>query len=221
MHKTGLLVLIALLITGCGTVQFGQGPLSGSGNVTTEPRTVAAFNAIDMSGVGEVIITQGEAVGLNIEADDNFQPLILSEVRNDTLFLSMKPKVNLRHFTRMIFHVTIKEFTRLTLSGAALVKVHNLSGDKLTVDHSGAGSVTIAGTVNEQRVTLSGAGTYDGAALVSKQATVDLRGLGSMVVQVRERLDATISGAGSIEYIGSPELHKTISGLGSIRQRGP
>lgn len=35
-----------LLIAGCSTVQFGQGQLNGSGNVTSGPRMVAAFNAI-------------------------------------------------------------------------------------------------------------------------------------------------------------------------------
>jgi Putative auto-transporter adhesin, head GIN domain len=73
----------------------------------------------------------------------------------------------------------------------------------------------------EQRVTLSGAGSYDGAALVSARATVDLSGLGDVVVNASERLDATLSGTGSIAYIGSPAVREQVSGLGSIRQRAP
>lgn len=38
-------------------------------------------------------------------------------------------------------------------------------------------------------------------------------------MHVRERLDANLTGSGSVEYIGNPEVHKTISGLGEIRQR--
>ena len=217
-----LLGLIGLLLSGCSIVQLGSGAqLNGSGNVTTEPREVGSFTAINVSGVGEVVITQGEAEGLTVETDDNLQAIVLSDVRGDTLHLGMKPDVGMNNVTRMVFNVTVKDLTQLTLSGAAVVRVRDLSGDQLTIDHSGAGSVAIAGTVNEQRVTLSGAGSYDGAGLASDRATVDLSGLGSVVVQVRERLDATISGAGNIEYIGSPELHQQISGLGAIRQRAP
>jgi hypothetical protein len=147
--------------------------------------------------------------------------VVLSKVRDNTLHLSMRSGVSLGHATRMTFTVTVRELTQLTLSGAATVKASNLSGDTLTVAHAGAGTVTTAGAVAEQRVTLSGAGSYDGAALVSDRATVDLSGLGSVVVNASERLDATISGAGSIAYIGSPELHQQVSGVGSIQQRAP
>lgn len=225
MRKIVLLTLpglIALLLNGCGITRSGLGaPLNGSGNVTTEPREVGSFTAIDIAGVGEVVITQGEAESLTVETDDNLQASVLSDVRGATLHLGMKPDVGMNSVTRMVFNVTVKDLTQITLSGAAVVSVRDLSGDNLTVDHSGAGSITAAGTVNAQRVTLSGAGSYDGAGLASDQATVDLSGLGSVVVQVRERLDATISGAGDIEYIGSPELHQQISGLGAIQQRAP
>jgi hypothetical protein len=42
----------------------------------------------------------------------------------------------------------------------------------LTFDQSGAGKITIAGTVQEQHVTLSGAGSYDGAVLTGNRATI-------------------------------------------------
>jgi hypothetical protein len=42
-----------------------------------------------------------------------------------------------------------------------MINASQLSGDTLTVMHSGAGIVTTAGTMAEQRVTLSGAGSYD------------------------------------------------------------
>lgn len=224
MHKIfqlPLLALISLALSGCSTVNFGVGQTCGSGNVTTETREVAAFTAIDVSGVGEVVITQGDADGLMVTTDDNLQTIMLGEVRGDTLYLGIKPNVSLGSATRMAFIVTVQELTAITLSGAATISALNLSGDQLAVDHSGAGAVTVGGTMAEQRVTLSGAGSYDGAALTSERATVDLSGLGDVVVQVNERLDATVSGVGSVAYIGSPEVHEQVSGVGTIRQRAP
>jgi hypothetical protein len=202
-------------------VSLGVGQLRGSGNVTTETREVGAFTAIDVSGVGEVLITQGDVDSLTVETDDNLQAIVLGEVRDDTLYLGNNTNQGFRDATRVTFAVTVKNLTALSFSGAGTLSARGLSGAQLSVNHSGAGRVTVDGTVVEQRVTLSGAGNYDGAALVSERATVDLSGLGSVVVNANERLDATISGAGSITYIGSPELHEQISGLGSIRQRAP
>ncbi|MEI7646107.1 MAG: head GIN domain-containing protein [Chloroflexales bacterium] len=216
-----LLILLGIALSSCSTVSLGVGQLRGSGNVTTETREVGAFTAIDVSGVGEVVITQGDTDRLTVETDDNLQGVVLSEVRDHTLYLSMRSGTSLGLATRMTFTVTVKSLTQITLSGAATINASQLSGDTLTVIHSGAGAVTTAGTVAEQHVTLSGAGSYDGEALVSERATVDLSGLGSVVVNARARLDATISGAGSVAYIGSPELHEQVTGVGSIRQRAP
>ncbi|WP_129671824.1 GIN domain-containing protein [Candidatus Chloroploca sp. Khr17] len=221
LHRLTLLVLLGLAFSGCVTVNLGLGQLQGSGNVTTETRVVGTFTAIDVTGVGEVVVTQGDTDSLTVETDDNLQAIVLGDVRGDTLYLGINANQGFSDATRVTFTVTVKELTAISFAGAGTVSVRDLSGDQLTVNHSGAGPVSIGGTVVEQHVTLSGAGNYDGAALVSERATVDLSGFGSVVVNVSERLDATISGAGSIAYIGSPELHEQVTGVGSIRQRTP
>ncbi len=64
--------------------------------------------------------------------------------------------------------------------------------------------MTLSGTVDSQVVTLSGTGNYDGEDLQSASAEVDVDGAGGAVVAVSDRLDATVGGVGSIEYIGDP-----------------
>jgi len=222
MQKTlqiTLIVLLGLALSGCNIASSPW--VQGSGNVTTEQREVGAFSTIDVADIGEVVIVQGDADGLTVATDDNLQAVVLSEVRGDTLYLGVRSNTKVSQVTQLIFTVTVKELKAITLSGAGTVSAPDLSGDELRVDHSGAGTVTVGGTVREQWVTLSGVGSYEGAALVSERATVELSGIGSAVVQVRDRLDATVSGAGSIAYIGSPELHERVSGVGSVGQRAP
>jgi len=222
MQKTlqiTLIVLLGLALSGCNIASSPW--VQGSGNVTTEQREVGAFSTIDVADIGEVVIVQGDADGLTVATDDNLQAVVLSEVRGDTLHLTVRSNTKVSQVTQLIFTVTVKELKAITLSGAGTVSAPDLSGDQLRVDHSGAGTVTVGGTVREQWVTLSGVGSYEGAALISERATVDLSGIGSAVVQVRDRLDATVSGAGSIAYIGSPELHERVSGVGSVGQRAP
>ena len=79
--------------------------------------------------------------------------------------------------------------------------------------------MTLAGTVDAQAVTISGTGDYNGEDLQSTTAEVTLDGAGNAVLRVSDRLDATVSGVGSVEYIGDPHVTKDINGVGSVEQR--
>ena len=50
--------------------------LTGSGNIVTEDRPVSDFDQIVLTGLGEMIITQGDTESLTIEADDDTPPLL-------------------------------------------------------------------------------------------------------------------------------------------------
>ncbi len=81
IHKTLLLIVLAFLslaFSGCSMVSLGR-QLRGSGNVTTEQREVTAFTAITVSGVGEVVITQGDTDRLTVETDDNLQGVMIRQ----------------------------------------------------------------------------------------------------------------------------------------------
>jgi hypothetical protein len=83
-----------------------------------------------------------------------------------------------------------------------------------------AGSITISGTAEEQKIVLSGVGSYDASNLQSLQASVTLSGAGSAELWVTDSLDATVSGVGSVSYYGSPSVSQNISGVGSISHEG-
>ena len=50
---TGITVIIMLLVSACGIV-----PIFGSGNLITETRQVSSFEAVAVSGVGDLIVIQ-------------------------------------------------------------------------------------------------------------------------------------------------------------------
>ena len=68
-------------------------------------------------------------------------------------------------------------------------------------------------------MTISGAGEYRGARLVSQNATVTVAGAGQVVIHAVKTLNATISGAGSVDYIGDPKVTERVSGAGRVRRR--
>jgi hypothetical protein len=58
--------------------------------------------------------------------------------------------------------------------------------------------------------------------LVANEATVTVDGVGSVIVNPRDSLDATMNGVGAILYTGSPSRVNTrMNGLGTIGQRDP
>jgi hypothetical protein len=106
---------------------------------------------------------------------------------------------------------------RLVLSGGAQIKLNDIQVDLLDSVLSGAGNIQANGTAEEIKLILSGLGNFNAVDLKSNQATIELSGMGNATVQVEKELIATISGAGSIEYLGNPHIEQNVTGAGSVK----
>ena len=231
-----LLVLVAILtVTACNT-----SIIKGSGNLITETRQVSNFNRIDLSGVGEVIVTQDGNESLSIETDDNVMKHIKVEVKNGTLTLGFKDGVNLISPTRLVFKVSVDDLTGLTVSGSGDVESDMVKTDRLDVNVSGSGDVQIAdltasdvtarisgsgeidltGEAAAQDVTMSGSGKYLAGDMCSKSVKVSVSGSGDATVCATGTLDSNISGSGSVNYYGRPTINSSASGSGKINSLG-
>jgi hypothetical protein len=211
MQNRCLLALVAVLLvlTGCSVV-------SGSGQVASETRQVSGFTGIDLSGVGEVIIEQGESESLTIEADDNVLPVLTSEVEDSVLQLGRKPRTTVTTRNPIRYRVTLKDLTRVQLSGSGSVSAESLRVNALRVDISGSGTMNLAGSADEQRIAMSGSGQYDAAGLSSRSVEVDISGSGKATVAVTEQLRVDISGSGTVTYSGDPRVDQSVSGSGRL-----
>jgi predicted small secreted protein len=216
-----LLVVAGLLLSACTTTIVGPSgeQVEGSGNVVEEERDVSGFSAVNLAGVGELLIEQGTEERLVVEADDNIQPMIITQVRNGTLEIGLNGNISLQTATRLTYRLTVYSLDELIVSGAGSVRVNGIESDRLRFRLTGAGDLRASGVVPEQQIIVSGAGTFDGSELSGEDVTVTISGLGNAVVSASNTLDATISGAGSVEYIGNPDIQQEINGLGSISQR--
>ena len=67
---------------------------------------------------------------------------------------------------------------------------------------------------------MSGAGNVSAGDLKAKDVDVTMSGAGNANVYASNKLDATISGAGSVTYAGDPPtVNKNVSGIGSIAKK--
>ncbi len=234
-----LLIVCLVALSACGfPVRFTE--VRGSGNVITENRTVAGFNAVEMSGIGTLIIEQGDKESLEITAEENLMRHIKSDVSGSRLQISGEDFVNLRPTQDIIYRLKVKNLRQIETSGLGNVEMKNLETDDLEVEISGngrvsleklqatsllleisgLGDVTINGEVKSQQIEISGAGNYNSPNLASETARVDISGNGTAILWVTNQLDLDLSGAGTIHYYGSPLINSDISGSGTVKNLG-
>jgi len=228
------------MLVACGLpVRYTE--VRGSGSVVTQERPISAFNAIDLSGIGTVIIEQGTEETLEIAAEDNLIDYLVSDVKGRQLYLGMEEFINLQPSQDIIFYVTVKNITTIRTSGMGKVIVKNglesdnlqleisgsgnmdladLSVRTLAISISGMGDVTVSGTAMQQNIEISGTGNYHAADLFSRSAQVQISGSGNARVWAADDLDLVLSGMGNLEYFGDPILTTEISGMGEVTSLG-
>ncbi len=217
-HRTMFLwpVLIAALVSGCAT---STKSVTGSGTMIDETRELADFSRIELRTMGQVTVTIGEPVGVQLSVEDNLMPLVETNVRGGWLVIEAPPNTTLSPTRTIEINVTVPQLAEIKLSGAGLIQADGVTADSLTTSIPGSGNVILSGTVDRQTVDVSGAGNYDASALASRDAAVTLSGTGNVVVDVSGTLNATLTGTGNILYSGDPSVTQSGSGTGTIRPR--
>ncbi|WP_198288439.1 GIN domain-containing protein [Chamaesiphon minutus] len=105
------------------------------------------------------------------------------------------------------------------MTGVGHIEAKNIQAKHMTIALTGVGGMTIEGAADSLDLNLEGVGGYQGERFKTKQAIVYSEGVGSAVLNVSDRLDVSVSGVGSVEYIGSPKVQKSGKGLGQVKQR--
>ncbi|MBL8924872.1 MAG: DUF2807 domain-containing protein [Pseudonocardia sp.] len=184
-----------------------------------ESREVHGVTGVELASFGELQIDQTGTESLTIEADPDVLPKLTSGVSGGILRLRVAPGTTIKTAEPVVYHLTVAGLNSIAVAGAGSVTASNLQADHLAVDISGAGRITLAGTVDSQAVTISGTGNYDGENLQSATADVTVDGAAKAVVRVSTRLNATVDGVGAIQYVGSPQVTRKINGVGSVTPR--
>lgn len=232
------ILLTALVIGACG-ININVDLDQGSGNVVKETRDVNNFDRLDLSGIGDVTLIQGDEESLEIEAEDNVIEHITTEVRDGTLYIGINRRavlptkpvkfivkmheirgVDTKGVSNLKSNSIVTDQLEINISGTGNIELEELTCDTLLINVSGAGNFQAAGKVTDQKVTLSGAGNYQGENLQSKNTDVTISGLGRVTLWATENLNVTISGTGGVDYYGSPHISQQVSGLGKVNHKG-
>ena len=211
--------------------------MSALATLAQSNRTVGDFTGIKAGDAFNIVISQSDANAVKVDAPDNLQSQIKTEVKDGILSLSAEG--NMKGDKDVTVYIKAKALASIDVSGSVDVKTDkSLTSDKLIVKSSGAGDVTLElkaneittdisgagdvhlkGTANLLTADVSGAGDLKASNLEAEKANIKVSGAGDAKINVKQILDADVSGAGSIIYKGNPvERNVNITGAGSVRE---
>ncbi len=207
----------------------------------TEVRELSQFHSVDLRSLGRVILASGPEQKVEVEAEEDLQSRVRTEVQGDVLVDGLRwwlgALLRVPELSEVVVRVTVPELREVRLSGAGQVRSEaplqlgdlglRLSGagrvalqlaqaGRVEARLSGAGAVELSGTAEELEIRLSGAGAVQADRLQARRVRIRASGAGECRVQASETLEAEVSGAGSVRYRGNPRVQSRITGVGHL-----
>jgi hypothetical protein len=228
MYKYLIFILSAFLFYSCESI-------NGSGHIQTEKRNVGRFDGVQASGSMDIEVTNGDNVSVEVEADDNILPYVITKVDNGLLDVYLKPHISFNNVHTKIY-VTAPDLRKLSVRGSGNIRGRNMihnnrsistgisgSGDidanvdapDIRAEISGSGNLSLRGRCKNFEGSISGSGDLKCSDLLSENTEVSIFGSGNAHVYSSVHLKASTTGSGDIFYRGnpsSPEVSKTGSG---------
>jgi len=188
----------------------------GSGVAAVQTRPVSPFTGVELAGANNVVVHVGGPQSVVVRGDDNLLDRVTTEVQSGTLIVG-NTSGSFSAKRPMRVDVTVPKLIAVTLPGSGNIVIDGVDAQSLSVILAGAGTVTASGTAERLDVTIGGSGTAQFRQLVARDVHAVVSGSGSIFVTATARLDATVSGTGSIVYSGDPaSVTKNVTGTGAI-----
>jgi len=219
-----VVTIIALLFGSCNHIER-LNSITGSGNVTTEKRTVTGdFKNVEVSNALDLVIEQSDKTEIIVEADDNLQKEITTTIQNGVLVIGC----NVGNF----INVTTKKVTvkmpiiegldassastissnstlkgnslSLTTSSAANIKA-TVEYENIEISTSSASHQSIKGKAIHVETSSSSGSILDAGELLANEIVSDASSGSSTTVSPIVSLKADASSGGSITYNKTPK----------------
>jgi hypothetical protein len=240
MRATRIVLLATLVVIGTAAVSCTRDTVRGSGNVVARDVAVPSFSRLQVASAFEVTVSLGGQPSLTLQIDDNLDRHVDVGVDGDTLHIGLRRGTSVSDATLQAA-VTAPSLAWIQGSGSSRIRVQDpLAGDdlrlelsgasrldgaaelrSLTAGLSGASELTLSGRVGSVSASASGASRLALERLEVDALEVELSGASNAEVSVRRTLAASLSGASSLRYRGSPTLTRQDTSGGSSITRAP
>jgi Putative auto-transporter adhesin, head GIN domain len=197
-------------IAGCN-LRLGAG-IKGSGVSKTEQRPVGAFARIEVGSAVHLDWQTGKEPSLEVTAEDNLLPHLVTEVVGDTLKIYFD--VNVNATKDIVVKAASRDLDGLTGSGASQSTLKGVHSDDFKLELSGASQCTLTGHAKSLAVECSGASSAKSDGFEAGAATVVTSGASSAEIPAKKLRSVSGSGASkaTVSAIDADELKLELSG---------
>lgn len=238
--KKLLLILMVVAVTAPSCRYMWGKRVKGNGNIKTTEHSVSAFKDVEVSGAIDLYVAQGEIKPVKIETDENLLQYIEVIQEGDKVIIKNRDGINLRPTNKVKVYVTSPAYAAIEVSGASNITgqtkivnperlqmgvsgagdiVMDVDAPAIGAEVSGAGSVNLKGQTKTFDLSLTGAAKAHCYELLSENTKVEISGAGDADVYASVKLDAEVSGAGSVTYKGGATTGShQVSGAGSVKK---
>ncbi len=226
----------ALILSSCNfNINTGE---NGNGNVVTQERNVTEdFTEVRGSAGLDVYLTQGDENKIVVEADENLQQYIETDVEDGKLHVTTSE--NIGHSKAKKIYVTFKELNSVEASsgaevtGNSVIKSENLSlksssGAELKVDvfaknltakTSSGADLIVSGKASTLKADASSGSELNAKELLVIDCNAEASSGAEVTVNVKDNLETNVSSGGSVNYYGNPvSLNSNESHSGSVNK---
>lgn len=192
--------------------------LSSTAFADEQTRNLPAFKSIKTRSAFSLVVEVGKAQSVQIKGNERFVNNVITEVIGDELVISYKEKNSIKINDNSQVIISIPEMSRFKMEGAGKTILNNLSGPHFALSYEGAGMLVANGKVKSFTLRAEGVGLVETKDLIAEQVDVRIEGIGSVSVNARDSLNASVQGIGSLTYYGRPRnVSKSVDGIGSVR----
>ena len=217
-----LIILSALFVAGLQTAFCQMGALKGSGIVVTKTFDFKNFDSIELKELdGKIEVEGGKPFSIKIAVDDNLEPLLLINEKNNTLTIELNKNKNNRRYvenSNIKILITLPQLSKVLQTGNSNTFIKNVENKNFVIKSRGNGNITVEGKAENIDIQRSGNGNVYAGKLIVNNATIVSTGNGNVKINASESFNARGSGNGDIQNIGKAKAtsNSKKTGNGSI-----
>ena len=217
MTRSILFLLFSALLFSCRS-------LTGSGNIITQTRHPGQVEGVKISGSIDVEIIQGNESKVEVEADDNVMPFVVTNAEDNVLNVYLQHNRSYHNIHAKVY-VTTPAVTRLIVTGSGTITSTGVLKDNEQIDCriagsgdinaevdapgilaniTGSGAIKLRGRTRDLKCTITGSGDIRCRDLLSENTEVRITGSGTAHVYASVDLVSRVTGSGDVYFSGKP-----------------
>jgi hypothetical protein len=227
-------LLVVLALSSC-TANYSS---KESDNRVTDERDLDHVTQLNVSGIFNLYLSQGDKPSLRIEGDEDMIRKLKVIQNGETLELEFD-EIDNNFFgdSRPDVYLTLSDLEVMEFDGVGNIRsegpfkvgeirllgngVGNISlqfeAQKIDAEFNLMGNMTLKGAAEVINLSNEGIGNIEASELIAQDMTLTSSGIGKVAVHCTRDLSITVNGIGAVSYIGNPNVIKEeINGIGKV-----